>query len=344
MNNNAIDFRKYIKSHFIKKNDRILEFGPLERPIVDKIEYPNAYYADIKSTEEIKKLYTSNEYLNSTGISVNLDSIVDIDYVINKSYKETFKKEKKFDVVYLSHVIEHMPDILDFFDDIASIIDKDGKLIIIYPDARYCFDHFRNGTSFIDAYDVYKNKKINCNAVFDFTYNVIHENDPGFFWNETNIVDKLPRNKFTNADDTYIKASNNETPDDVHYWPFSDYQFIKFLYDTERAGLSKFEINYFYKTQYNTQEFLVVLSLKKSNKINYRNYEKILSNISPAIKNVITSKENKNINDELIELKKIKDNIEKENRMLQKELEDIYNSKRWKVITKVANIKNKLIK
>ena len=339
-----MNFRDYVRNDILKKNDRILEFGPLNRPIAFKDQYKNVYYADIRSTDDIKKLYTSNDYLSATGITIDVNDIVGIDYVITDSYENTFQKEKKFDAIILSHVVEHIPDIINFFDDISKIIKDDGKLVIIYPDARYCFDHFRNGISFIDAYDVYHNKKMNCNSVFDFTFNVVHENNSGFFWNETSILEKLPRNKFTIADDAYVKAFNNDPPDDVHYWPFSDYQFIKFLYDLERAGLLKFDISYFHETEYNNQEFMIILSPKKVNKIDYKKYEEILSRINPIIKNTIASRENKKLMDEIDGLKKLKDDINKENETLGKELKSVYNSKRWRLVSNVMNLKNKLIK
>lgn len=335
-----MDFRKYINNKLFKPSDRILEFGPLNRPITSKEKYPNIYFADIRSTDDIKKLYTSNDYLKSTGLSVDLDSIVDVDYVVGGSYSKTFKDVEKFDVVVLSHVIEHMPDIILFFKDVLSVLKKDGRLVIIYPDARYCFDHFRNGTSFIDAYDVYKNKKPNCNAVFDFTYNVVNENNPSFFWNDLKIINKLPKNKLIDAVAAYKKAFNDEMPEDVHFWPFSDYQFIKFLYDMDRAGLLEFEIRDFHETQKGNQEFMVVLSPKKVSKTDSMAYEDILSRISPAVKNVKAAKEKQDLTNRVAVL----DQARQERDLLKKELEDVYNSKRWKLVTKVMDMKDKLVK
>lgn len=339
-----MDFREYIRTNLIKKNDRILEFGPLIRPIVSKKDHPNVFFADVRSTEDIKKLYTGNDYLEATGLTVDIDSVAEIDYVINKSYTETFKNEKKFDVVYLSHVIEHMPDIISFLKDVINILGKDGKLVLIYPDARYCFDHFRNGTTFIDAYDVYKNKSINGKAVFDFTYNVVHENTPSFFWNGENIIDILPKNKFNDALQSYEKAFNNELPDDVHFWPFSDYQFVKFLYDMDRAGLLDFEISDFRETQQNNQEFMIVLSPKKDKSLKYSTYQKILSTISPAVKISAALKEKQDLDYQVTQLKKSTEEANKLAEETKRELEDIYNSKKWHYATKVGNIKQAVLR
>ncbi len=330
-----MDFRDYIRSKILKKNDRILEFGPLIRPIVDKKDYPNIFFADVRSTEDIMKLYTSSDYMQATGIDVDINSVAEIDYVINKSYAETFKDKEKFDVVYLSHVIEHMPDIVFFLKDVANILKKNGKLILLYPDARYCFDHFRNGTTFVDAYDVYMSEEKNKKAVFDFTYNVVHENSPEFFWGSDDVVEILPKNNFKDAAKTYDSAGHNDLPDDVHFWPFSDYQFVKFLYDMDRAGMLDFDISFFHETQINTQEFMIVLKLKNKKIADYKKYKKTLSTISPVNKMNKIIGENNTLARELAEKEKIAQE-------LSAELHSIYKSKRWQIATNLAKI-NKVV-
>ena len=76
---------------------------------------------------------------------------------------------EKFDYVVASHVLEHMQDIIGFFQDISGIMKPGGKLCIIYPDKRYCFDHFRESASFRDAYDVFtRGRTETARMVLDF--------------------------------------------------------------------------------------------------------------------------------------------------------------------------------
>jgi hypothetical protein len=331
-----LDFRKYIRDKIINPNDRILEFGPLNRPIVTKDQYKNAYYSDIRNSDEIKKLYTSNDYLKSTGIDVDLDTIVDIDYVVNDTYKRTFKNVEKFDAVILGHVIEHIPDIISFFLDVPNVINKNGKLIIIYPDARYCFDHFRNGTTFIDAYDVYENSENSSKRVFDFVFNVVHENNASLFWGDKGLNKLIPRNNFKESITALQKAKKNELPDDTHFWPFADYQFIKFLYDMDRAGLLNFEIESFYPTQENTQEFMIILKPKDKPEINYKKYIKLLDEVSFATKEIRYK--------EVYEITQNEINaLNSENKQLKKELSQIYNSKKWKYAHTIGKLKNSVL-
>ncbi|AFM02103.1 methyltransferase family protein [Desulfitobacterium dehalogenans ATCC 51507] len=251
-----------IDSIIADKHSRVLEIGPLNWPLVTKDIYPNSFYCDIRSTQQVKALYSGNDYLNITGIHVDIDSIVDIDYVLKDSYRETFAGEEKFDYIVASHVIEHVEDILSFFQDITSVIKPGGSICIYYPDLRYCFDHFRQSASFRDAYDVYmRGCQETSRMVLDFYFKSIAENDPAVFWRAENLEELLPANSAVDAIEAYRKSLAGVRPDDVHFWPFTDQGFLYFLCDCIRAGLMPFTCVQFSPTQENTQEFFIELRL-----------------------------------------------------------------------------------
>jgi len=339
-----MDFREYARTKIIKKSDRILEFGPLNRPLVKKPDYSNIFYADIRSSEEIKELYTGNDYLESTGVQVDLDTIVDIDYVIKGTYKDSFKGVEKFDVIVMSHVIEHVPDIINFFQEVTGLLKRDGKLVIIYPDARYCFDHFRNGTTFVDAYNTYVEKHMNYNAVFDFVNNVVHENDASYFWNNESQNDILPTTSFDKTIEAFEDAKSDKLPDDTHFWPFADYQFVKFLYDLDRAGLSIFEISEFFGTQENTQEFMAVLKPKSQREIDKNTYTSLLNTLNPINKEIKYRSQNISLTQENEQLRIDVGGLKLEYSRLLNELSGVYSSKKWKYSTKLAKAKHKIIR
>ncbi|MBP1965208.1 methyltransferase domain-containing protein [Paenibacillus aceris] len=244
----------------IDKNSRILEIGPLNRPLITREEFPNSFYADIRSTEDIKKLYTSNDYLKLTGIYIDPNTIIDIDYMLTDSYEETFKDEEKFDFIIASHVLEHVPDLIFFLRDASSALKENGKIIILYPDKRYCFDHFREPASFRDAYDVFvRGTKETSRMVLDFYNTVIAENNAEVFWDSSEMQKLLPKNNTDDAITAYNKALNGEKPDDVHFWPFTDGGFLRFLYDCIRAKLIPYCCIDYCPTFEGTQEFFVVL-------------------------------------------------------------------------------------
>lgn len=258
--------RDYLKNTVIcDKEKRILELGPLNRPIIKKNEYSNVFYADIRSTEEVKELYSGNDYLNTTGIQVDIDTIENIDFVLKKSYKETFSEAEHFDYIVASHVLEHTTDLIATLQDLATVLKPNGKLCIIYPDKRYCFDHFREEASFRDAFDVFSNGiAASAHMVLDFYFSAIDENSPIKFWYPDKIEELLPNNSFNKAKEHYKEALQGKRMDDVHYWPFSDYGFGKFLYDCLRAELLPYHCVELHATAESTQEFLVILEKKEA--------------------------------------------------------------------------------
>lgn len=273
-----MDPRKiFVKRHLENSQLRILELGPLNRPIVEKNEYPNCRYCDIRSTEEVKALYSGNAYLETTGIQVDTSTIVEIDDVISGSYSKFYEDKEKFDVVVASHVLEHMDDLIFSLRDIAGILKPGGVFCIVYPDKRYCFDHFRDSASFRDAYNVFRyGKQYNAPMVLDFYLSAVAENSPYRFWENNDLTSILPRNNVQEAVHRFEEARNGIRMDDVHYWPFTDWDFLLFLYECTQAGLLPFRCVDFTPTPENDQQFFLALRLDLS----------VLQNPNEALENL----------------------------------------------------------
>ena len=278
----------FVESIISNPESRILEIGPLNRPIATKEKYPNVYYCDIRATEEIKELYTGNDYLKSTGITIDIDTIVNVDYVVSGSYQETFMGIEKFDYIIVSHVMEHMEDIIGFLQDIYKIMSSEGKLCIIYPDKRYCFDHFRVEASFRDAYDVFaRGIQEVSRMTLDFFYNVVDENDAVRYWDDQSLADLFPYVSMNLAKKNYELSLQKKKIPDVHYWHFSDRGFLKFLYDCLRAELISYSCKKFVATQVNSQQFMVMLEKceKKENNIEIEHLKHLILALPDEFRN-----------------------------------------------------------
>lgn len=236
----------------IDLNKRILEIGPLTSPFIKKYEAKYVYYADRRCTEEVKKLYESDP-------NVDCKQVVNIDFVIEKSFNDTLKEEKKFDYIVLIHVVEHIHDLILFFTDISKCMNENGRVVLIIPDKRYCFDHFRRESSFCDAVDVFLNgnKRLE-RHVFDAYYNTLNENDPKIFWRNECEHKKVLFRSFDDALRETNKFLNGEV-DDFHFWTFTDVSFMRFIFDMTRSKMFPFSVEHFSKTEIDTFEFGVVL-------------------------------------------------------------------------------------
>jgi len=236
---------------------RILEIGPLDRPIFKK-QNANVFYADIRNTQAVKDFYRNN---NNDNISI--EAIVNIDYVIKGTYSESIKAEEKFDYIVMSHVIEHIPELLKFFDDIKNVLNANGKLCLAVPDHRFCFDRFRQPTSFAEVYDIYANGIKNLPArVLDFKL-AATTNDCIYWWNNPANFDNLPRTKeqFEKAKNDYFRALKGEYVD-VHFSVFTPETFLLLLYNMLNFNLLPFKCVEFYNTNVNSVEFNCVLELE----------------------------------------------------------------------------------
>ena len=164
--------------------------------------YSHVFYTDISSTEELKERHKEDP-------NVDCSKIVKIDHVLHETYAKTFQDSEKFDYVLGAHVIEHMPSLILSFLDLAQILQDGGRLCLTIPDKRYCFDHYRNPTTFSEAYDIY-HRGITNNpvAVMDYMSN-IHinlnaTNDPVYWQQNPCDYSFMLKNRIAIAKELYL--------------------------------------------------------------------------------------------------------------------------------------------
>lgn len=249
-------------------NGKILEIGPLNNPFFKKDEY-DVYYADIKSTDEVVDRYA---YFTEE------ENITPIDYPITDTYENAFKdKNIKFDYVFLSHVIEHIPNPIHFLLDVSIILAEKGKLCFLIPDKRYTIDHYRENSSFADWFDMYIRGEENNTPrlVLDNRIDRVDESVASKFWNNT--VDKYPN---LNPDDCLNMYHDfidkfDEVSFDEHYWVFSDKSFLRILENLFKVNIIPYTVVSFYPTPYNNNTFGVVLEFNPDiqNDIEFRRFQ-----------------------------------------------------------------------
>lgn len=123
-----------------------LEIGPFCCP---GLHGPGVKYADVLTTEEIKR--------DTANYGFNTDSVPNIDYVLKGENYDSIKE--KFSIVYSSHCIEHIPDLIRHLQYIEKILYDGGKYYLIVPDKRYCFDHFIPESGFDAVLKAYFDEK-----------------------------------------------------------------------------------------------------------------------------------------------------------------------------------------
>lgn len=231
-----------------------VEIGALDKPLVTKKD-GNISYVD----------YTTKELLGQNSMydkHVDINNIVDVDFVWGeKTLRESITNNQIFDYVLASHVIEHVPDMIGWLNEIDEILCVGGVLSLAIPDRRFTFDYFRRTTTlaeFIDAYlnryripsgrqifDHYSNAaKISINEAWD---RELKKEDVEFHHSEE-IALRYCRESLEQG--KYI---------DSHCSVFTCDMFISILEQLFRLQLINFKVNLIHAPKYYMNEFIVVL-------------------------------------------------------------------------------------
>lgn len=133
--------------------DKVLELGPLHRPIVSKKEIADVKYIDYQSTEALRES-------NKDNPQVKIEDIVDLDYIWTpgKSLKDVIG-DMYFDKIVASQVVEHVPNTIGWLRELFNVVRGGGTIVLGVPDKRYTFDAYRTETSVADLLDYYFNNE-----------------------------------------------------------------------------------------------------------------------------------------------------------------------------------------
>ncbi len=278
-----------------------LELGPLYSPIVTKDE-GRIFYADHMSTKDLRKKYK--------GHGFDTDKIVDVDYVIgNKTLKQALNG-KRFDYVIASHVIEHIPNMVAWLEEISSILKPGGILSLAIPDMRYTFDIKRDVSRPSEVIGAYADGVTR--ATSSMIYDAVSEFknvDPVQAWaGDVKDISKIPSQKqMVQAWKTVQINLDSKQYVDAHYFTFTPISFMNIFKHLIVHEFVDFEIVNFKDTAPNELEFYVSLKKIKGK----RNTKTQLSKL-PRIPQQPNS-------------------IEIENNELKHQLDQVYSSRSWKI-------------
>ena len=224
-----------------------VELSPGSAPILEKSEF-NVTYVD-KFDHHAK----SDTYLQ--GKPVHVDCLLG-DHLIDE-----ILEHHTFDYMVSSHVIEHIPDFIQFFKSAAKVLRIGARLVMYVPDKRYTFDVLRPVSTITDieeahtlrlrhpsramARDVYINSDFNAESTGLWTksYSPIptRERNEGL-----KIADKLDLSKA-----------------DLHCFTFTPESFAPLINHVIAKHVPELFVLEITDTPYGSNEFIVDLALHK---------------------------------------------------------------------------------
>ena len=242
------------------KNGKGLELGPLCWPLVLKNE-ANIKYVDHVSTSELKKIYS-----NDAG--VNLNQIVEVDFPLNgRTLHQTVGDAIPYDYIIASHVIEHVPDIVGWLQDISSVLKVNGIVSLAIPDKRYTFDIDREDSTPGDVVGAYfdEYKRPSSSTLFDYASKFRLNIDSEKVWSGELYLESTAPPRYSLKQASELCLENKKHYVDAHCFVFTPYSFFEILRVLIELELTDFKVHSFNATEVGAYEFIVSLQKVRKN-------------------------------------------------------------------------------
>jgi SAM-dependent methyltransferase len=255
-----------------------VEIGALCRPIVRR-EDGEIIYVDHADTETLKKKYQGDSH-------VDVDKIVTVDAVWGQNTLQDAVRGRYVDYVIASHVIEHVPDLITWLQEISSVLKKTGELRLIVPDKRFLFDCLRRETSLADVLLSYitKARVPQPHSMLDFALGAAKAERMEIWRDEVPAKPELHYD-WQGAVSLARDIIENGNYHDIHCWVFTPKSFAELFIAMTDTGLVDFACERFEDTEEEDYEFFVTLRRSSEREYIKRSWEHMAqaaSTISPG--------------------------------------------------------------
>ena len=247
----ALDRRQEILRH-LNLSGLGLEIGPSYGPLLPKSEGYRVETVDYADAAHLREKYRDAE--------VDISKIEDVDYVTGgNSILTAIGKFGRYDYIVASHLIEHVPDMLGFLKDCEQLLKPDGRLSLVVPDKRYCFDLFQaiTTTGQILQAHIELRTRPNPEVLFD---NFANNSKKGgqLAWDCEESAEPTFMNDLAEAKKLFDAACSSNEYVDAHVWHFVPSSFRLIINDLNAIGeLSLQELAF---VEAGTFEFFLTLS------------------------------------------------------------------------------------
>lgn len=231
-----------------------IEIGALTTPIVGRGE-GEIIYVDHTDTESLRRKYRDHT-------AVDVRRIVEVDAVWGgNTLQQAIGVDRKVDYVLACHVIEHVPDLIGWLQEVKAVLRPGGTLRLIVPDRRFTFDRLRRETRLADIVfaQMVATRIPLAPMLLDHILEVASV-DAMAAWRGEIDDDALTRmHTLQMAIDVAQDATRNGTYHDVHCWVFTAETFAALMARAASLGLIGYECVDFHDTETGDIEFFVAL-------------------------------------------------------------------------------------
>ncbi len=240
-----------------------LEIGPWDKP---SLKGHDVFYFDIMSQNEIKKsIEDADLFIDANSIKFKADAsnVPFINFI--DSTGDMSKINKKFNNIYSSHNIEHQICLITHLQQLSSLLNNQGKIYLIIPDKRYCFDHFIAESSLADIIEQYyepATKYHPLRSILSMKCETTHNNSTAHWLGWHQQTEGIEPSCYKKALEYY--QANKNSYINVHRWRFTPENFKTIIETLNKIDLISLEIEQIYETNKQSIEFMVILKNKES--------------------------------------------------------------------------------
>ncbi len=206
-----------------------LEIGPSFNPVAPKRAGYNVHILDHLDTAGLREKYPHLEPEN----------IEHVDFVWRgEPLASLIGQTATYDWIVASHVIEHVPDLITFLQQCTQLLKPTGRLSLVVPDKRYCFDLYSPESStgqILDAYHA-KSQRPTPGQIFDHYANSVNR-DGSIAWDPLATGKLALHHDPAEAKKMWLHALGSDEYVDVHNWRFTPSSFRLLITDLENLGL-----------------------------------------------------------------------------------------------------------
>jgi hypothetical protein len=246
-----MDRRACIQS-LLNASTRVLEFGPLDRPMVTPAD-ADVSYLDHASNAELTEKYAGNP-------EVDAAQIPPIKYVIpDNDLTPIEQADDRFDLVVASHVFEHLPNPIGWLRQVSRLLTPTGAVFLVVPDMRFTFDVMRRRTELGDWVEGYLEARDRPAARHIFEhFSVARAVHPDQMWSGSvppSDLPRLPNHSNAFGLEKARVSTSGEAYIDTHCSTFTPVTLIGLLQGVADLGLLDIHCSGFWPTATGDMEF-----------------------------------------------------------------------------------------
>ena len=254
----ALSWRhKILWAMFDFARGRGLEIGPLDNGTVPR-HLGDVKYVDVFARDQLMRDYESYPFRD-------VERIPEMDFTLTQpdgsiqSLRDAAAPGGPYDWVMASHVIEHVPDLIGWLDQVADLVVDGGNLVLAVPDRRYCFDAHRPSTTIgqmLQAHDLGESVP-SVRAVYDYMRSRIEVGSVEL-WQADPPTYEARRFPLDHVLQQVERARAGEYVDS-HVWTFTPQTILEQLIELRELDLSSWLVKDLRPTRKNSLEFYLVL-------------------------------------------------------------------------------------